>query len=446
MMPDKSEKKDHLDTPETDAEWFSLISPAIDVNPEAADKTDVIVAAEHHAEQAVRRTGMDVDLDPVDWEASWRLKSYHGTARGNSVKLALHSLETNGWQRLMQTVRHELIHVWQYQNDEFDSTGSTQWERGHGLSFERWMPVLNISKRGGSVLSTWTIECPTCQNTLERITKRRKHQISEFVHSPESLTCVFCEEEVSEFTVKRQNEEVDVEEPPRPPRPVPSDKQKLVSLYDKPQEAHDLDDLGNDPQIQSLTELTGVGDATAVALGDDIHIVEDLVAQDGGLRDDLLSKVSTEYQDALRDDVLEWYTQALVHRGEDDPRRFDDVVKKLKREGDQASGRDDGSTDTKAMCRTLRNDVEPGDSLELTFEDSEECTLLVTDKIIWSPVALGVSGSYIPADAISEVGLHVPAPHRLEDPYLKIRRRPEGVKEPWYREDTIKLEEMGQIH
>ena len=424
MTEQESEINDGSNTPETEEEWFSLIRPEIDVAAEEADESDVVPVAKRHAEQVIERTEMHVDLDRITWQASWELKTKHGHYHSNQIKLSLHSIETNGWQKIMQTVRHELIHSWQSQHCRWDPAQPTKHARAHGPSFERWMPVLNVSKRGGYVLGKWTIECPSCDTVIETNTKRRKNQIARFIHNTESVTCQNCETDVSEYLVKWQGEQVDVESLPE--IPVPSDRQNSVALAGWNDEQAVPINPEQASETRSLTDLTGVGDSIAVALGDDIHVVEDLIAQDGVLADDISDAVSTEYHDALRDDVTEWYSAALFHRGEDDPEQFDQVVSKLKGEQSQSNEHGDSGDEIKALCRTLRTAVEPGENLELTFEGSEDCTVQVKEKYIANPTILDVSVQTSVTDTGSDVRIDVPAPSKIDFPRFKYNRGADG--------------------
>ena len=187
------------DIPETDAQWFALIEPEIDTDCINADPDTVTTIAEKHAEQVVEATGMNVNLERVSWKASWELKNKHGYHRQNMIKLSMYTLEMNGWQQLMQTVRHELIHVWQHQNNRYNSR-QNHWDRIHGESFEQWMPVLNVTKRG-QALQTWSIDCPSCDKKYE-YKKRKKNQIAQWFEKNDS--CPICGNELEECEVKRR--------------------------------------------------------------------------------------------------------------------------------------------------------------------------------------------------------------------------------------------------
>lgn len=151
--------------PNTDAEWFALIEPAIDIEPADATTEDLERIAKQHAGQVVDRVGaFNVDLDAIEWRASKQLKNYHGVFHSGNyrISLSLPSLRRNGWRAMLRTVRHELVHAWQHEHDKHD----TDWgEDIHDIeSFERWMSVLNIRKRGPAKTAEfrYRIQCTQC--------------------------------------------------------------------------------------------------------------------------------------------------------------------------------------------------------------------------------------------------------------------------------------------
>ncbi|WP_435361249.1 SprT-like domain-containing protein [Haloarchaeobius sp. DFWS5] len=75
---------------------------------------------------------IDVDLDAVSWEVSKRAKRRAGACRYNpsdetcTVVLTWRAYQAYGWRTFTDTIRHELVHVW-----EFQQFG----ESGHGARF-----------------------------------------------------------------------------------------------------------------------------------------------------------------------------------------------------------------------------------------------------------------------------------------------------------------------
>lgn len=83
----------------------------------------------------------EVDWSDVEVIVSGRMKRSSGRARAFTdkltgernyeLKISKHLIENQDWDRVEQTIRHEAIHIWQYQNDSFSG--------GHGLDFKKWM-------------------------------------------------------------------------------------------------------------------------------------------------------------------------------------------------------------------------------------------------------------------------------------------------------------------
>jgi predicted SprT family Zn-dependent metalloprotease len=198
-------------TPSTAAGWFALIEPAIHVEPAAATTETVLAVARRHAEQVLERTDMTVDLGVVEFDASRELKAKHGYHRANYVKLSLHTLERNGWESLLRTVRHELVHVWQHQHDAFDE-GATGFAAAHGDSFERWADLLCVEKRSPQPAADhrWRIYCPRCEQCVERHHRRGK---TVNLALSGDLYCVGCgEATLDQLVVEREGEPVTAED------------------------------------------------------------------------------------------------------------------------------------------------------------------------------------------------------------------------------------------
>jgi len=62
----------------------------------------------------------DVDLSKVTFETRTRARSRHGVASYEddcvTVGISEHTIENAGYEAMEETVRHELVHVWQYQH------------------------------------------------------------------------------------------------------------------------------------------------------------------------------------------------------------------------------------------------------------------------------------------------------------------------------------------
>jgi predicted SprT family Zn-dependent metalloprotease len=121
------------------------MAPAGDV----ADDRDLSAWARRYANRVV--TGQrwpigptHVDLTRVTWGVSTRAERRHATTRYDpdgrcTVLLAEKTRRKAGREPLRETVRHELVHVYQHQHA--DETGV---DRGHGPSFRAWVDPLEL--------------------------------------------------------------------------------------------------------------------------------------------------------------------------------------------------------------------------------------------------------------------------------------------------------------
>ncbi len=89
-------------------------------------------------------TDSHVDLEGVTFETSTRMKRRHGVCAsdgsGNcTIRLSAETAKRGGFEAIEETVRHELVHVYQHQTADV--------ETGHGESFKRWVEPLALSGR-----------------------------------------------------------------------------------------------------------------------------------------------------------------------------------------------------------------------------------------------------------------------------------------------------------
>lgn len=85
-----------------------------------------------HARAYARSLDVDVDFDAIEWEISERAKRragachYDATTETVTIRLTWRAYEEHGWSEMRGTIRHELVHAW-----EFQHLG----EAGHGPEF-----------------------------------------------------------------------------------------------------------------------------------------------------------------------------------------------------------------------------------------------------------------------------------------------------------------------
>lgn len=110
-------------------------------------------------------TADHVTLDAVTFETSTRMKRKHGLCipqRDNSciVRLSEKTSRRAGLDAIQETIRHELVHVYQHQTDGVDL--------GHGNSFEQWVGPLELAGRcsnhyeEGPSDYNYSFHCPNC--------------------------------------------------------------------------------------------------------------------------------------------------------------------------------------------------------------------------------------------------------------------------------------------
>ena len=82
-----------------------------------------------------------------------------------TISLAWDAFEQHGWEQFSSTVRHELIHAWQYH--EFG-------EADHGRTFERWTDALDTTQYCERFKSpNWWVICEGAVENLHAIAARK---------------------------------------------------------------------------------------------------------------------------------------------------------------------------------------------------------------------------------------------------------------------------------
>ena len=155
----------------------------------------------------------DVDLSRVEWATSTRMQSKHGHAgygrRAEECEYYIHlsakSYENAGWDFIAETIRHELIHIWQYQRKgklavigdggveeatyPAEETSDEDWQRlgdrfetggesvvrpsgGHGADFRAWCDAMDVDGRTSSYDADlfeyyrYPLYCPGCHEII----------------------------------------------------------------------------------------------------------------------------------------------------------------------------------------------------------------------------------------------------------------------------------------
>ena len=374
--------------PATDDEWFSLIEPEISSDPVDPDRDEVLRLAQGHARQVVVQTGMDIELRSINWRVTRRLKKKHGYHRGSDpwrklslVKLSLESLSANGWQRLMNTVRHELVHVWQYQHNQYNTDADSTHERCHGDSFEQWMPVLDITKTGCAIQTKWQLICPACGRKVA--TERTRNRIAEAAAQLSSRSCEACG---VEYRLRRNGENFPLES--LPDKPTVTDAQNHVFLSHQPADDIPVESDWN-PETVRLTTLPGIGKRTASQIGGTLLMIEDLLTEDATqLAAPVRDAVQAQHHDELYNHVLELYEEARIARSEDDL----DLLDRARTEADSQWWERieffDETGEIEALHHTLQDRITPDDLIQVTVVDHGTYRARVTEtgRVMCSPV------------------------------------------------------------
>ncbi|MFB9807334.1 SprT-like domain-containing protein [Haladaptatus pallidirubidus] len=82
-------------------------------------------------------------VDALEWDVSHRAKrqtdvtKYDPATDEITISLTWDTYDSHGWEQFSSTVRHELIHAWQYHEVN---------EADHGQTFTRWTDALDTTQ------------------------------------------------------------------------------------------------------------------------------------------------------------------------------------------------------------------------------------------------------------------------------------------------------------
>lgn len=127
---------------------------------------------------------IDVDLSDVDWEISHRAKRRAGAclydaATGDiTVRLSWDAFEANGWAACRRTIRHELVHAWQFQQFGVADHGQRFREKAAELDAPRHCQAFADARL--------RLVCSDCDWSADR------HRAARTVTDPERYGCGAC--------------------------------------------------------------------------------------------------------------------------------------------------------------------------------------------------------------------------------------------------------------
>ncbi|WP_435159829.1 SprT-like domain-containing protein [Haladaptatus sp. DFWS20] len=145
---------------------------------------DLLNRAKAHAADVAVEHFPDLPIDEIVWEVSHRRQRSAGATKYDpangeiTISLAWDAFEQHGWKQFSSTVRHELIHAWQYH--EFG-------EADHERTFDRWTDALDTTQHCERFTSPkWWLICDDCGGRIPR------YRRSKTVRNPEQYSCSKC--------------------------------------------------------------------------------------------------------------------------------------------------------------------------------------------------------------------------------------------------------------
>ncbi|SIR98830.1 Predicted Zn-dependent metalloprotease, SprT family [Haladaptatus litoreus] len=155
---------------------------ATDDTPETP--TGLLDRAQQHAADIATKHFPDLPVKAIDWEVSHQAQRQAGVTKYDpateaiTISLTWTAYEQHGWEQFSETVRHELIHAWQYH--EFG-------DADHGATFTQWTDALDTSLHCERFITpTWWLVCEDCGGRSAR------YRRSKTVRNPEQYRCSEC--------------------------------------------------------------------------------------------------------------------------------------------------------------------------------------------------------------------------------------------------------------
>ena len=136
------------------------------------------------AERYARTVPIAVDFETMEWECSDRAVRRAGACHYDhrtervTIRLTWSAYRSFGWEEFTGTIRHELVHAW-----EFQQFG----ESGHGRRFKAKAGELDAPRHCRSFVDArLRLVCSTCD------WEARRFRASEAVKQPEKRRCGSC--------------------------------------------------------------------------------------------------------------------------------------------------------------------------------------------------------------------------------------------------------------
>lgn len=307
---------------------------------------------------------------------------------------------------------------------------------GHVVGEWQVMPVLSDGDRDPStdwpvgIIEEWLLErigdLPETINEARDdprvyVSDRAKQRDMDRVNlSNNPVACATYYEDDEEWCIEILNDELTVASRPN----TRSDEQDRIWLYNETTNSASTK-RERESRTRRLTAFTGIGEATARTLGDDIHRIDELLdVETGSLRDDVRAVVSSKYHDSLRLEARDWYQKAIRSRSEDN---LDSVDRQcLTGDLDWTDSLDDVdvASEAESMCSLVRDAIDPDDQLRITIDTHGEFTARVVEIRHSEKTHLHVEIESASTPLESAGIIEVPAPYLDEYPVYRYTRDP----------------------
>lgn len=135
----------------------------------------------------------DIDLSKVTFETRKKARRRHGVASYNggddvTVGISAHTIENGDFDAVKETIRHELVHVWQYQHQGKtvelpNGTVVEDVDTGHTGSWYEWEDLMDVQRTNNHYSKSpadynYRIWCSSCHQHITgkyRLCKTVKH-------------------------------------------------------------------------------------------------------------------------------------------------------------------------------------------------------------------------------------------------------------------------------
>jgi len=307
---------------------------------------------------------------------------------------------------------------------------------GHVVGEWKVMPVLSDGDQDPStdwpmeIIEEWLLErIGNLPETIDEarddprvyVSDRTKQRDMDRINlSNNPVACATYHEDDEEWCIEILNDEIALESHPN----TRSDEQDRIWLYNETANSASNKREG-ESRTRRLTAFTGIDEATARKLGNDIHRIDELLeVETGSLTDDVQSVVSSQYHNSLRVEVRDWCQKAIRSRSEDNLDSVDRHCLTGDLDWTDSLENVDVASDAETMCSLFRDAIDPDDQLRITIDTHGEFTARVVEIRHSEKTHLYVEIESASTPLESAGIIEVPAPYRGEHPVYRYARDP----------------------